>query len=599
MTPEAIAFATGTVGFFGIVLALKAAFAVLSERKVLTQAQESLVSSEAWESDEAFPVEGAKLNDWLGKMGIPSRSFVGDFIRTCWSAWLGGRSASLAELHALVARRERGRREVRVSAGIAATLLIIGIVGTLWCVHGILQNFSVPTTISGESAEVSEGAERVNSLVQELGGAFWPSLVALGFTILVVCSRGLYAMGIHRLSLDLDSFAVDVLIPRYRVASLAEQTHEVRDNLRQVIDRLLQREADFHSSAEKFHEAVREISPALKDLGTASATSLEAARSMTEQARTIADGFNRLLGEDSPMHRAVEGFILIQDASKRTANILNSVSEVLAKTNRESDEWLALIVDALKAIIAQSTDKHLESQRQTRMLVQEVATRLGDLGRGFGGADFAQVSNHLETIRKELQEGRKAASDQLATLSKDTTQSGSQLVLVLEAVREGNRKLEGLVEIRNLVVTHLRDSTQLSPRVPVVDKGGRDEKKDGNHPSATGAPQDEGTATTGEDWEPLVGVGQPHFPVTSDKDGDSFGRDVDTTGDPRLLQFGGARSPEDGAGVGSPGPGRQPSGSGQSAGRQLGGAQKPPGDSNVPEGPKSLLSKILPWNWRR
>ena len=72
---------------------------------------------------------------------IHPESGVADVIRACWSASLGSRATSLTELHVLVARRERSKAPARLSAGIAAVLLIIGIVGTLSSVKPILEAF--------------------------------------------------------------------------------------------------------------------------------------------------------------------------------------------------------------------------------------------------------------------------------------------------------------------------------------------------------------------------------------------------------------------------------------------------------------------------
>lgn len=116
----------------------------------------------------------------------------------------------------LVARRERSKLAGKPSGGIASLLLIIGILGTLWSIHPVLKAFqfkvsastgAIPLDDGPALVNVADSTELVNSLMNNLGDAFMPSLTALIFTILVVALRGWYSLALHRYTLELDRFA--------------------------------------------------------------------------------------------------------------------------------------------------------------------------------------------------------------------------------------------------------------------------------------------------------------------------------------------------------------------------------------------------------
>ena len=192
---------------------------------------------------------------------IDPESCIADFIRACWSAWLGGRGATLTELHVLVARRERARGSARFSAGIAGLLLVVGIVGTLSSIHPVLKAFQFKVTSDGELEGVVASTELVNSLVNDLGDAFWPSLVALVGTVLVVLFRGLYSLSLHQYVLALDRFAIGTLIPRYRPNSLADEYGEVNSALTQLAERIQSREQNFEGVVKRAAKTRRRDHP--------------------------------------------------------------------------------------------------------------------------------------------------------------------------------------------------------------------------------------------------------------------------------------------------------------------------------------------------
>ncbi len=379
----------------GCIAALQSWTRISNEKKGVKRAESALMGDASW--DDAYPYDKLKLAVWLREKGIKPDSHLGDFMRTCWSAWLGGRPASLTELHVLVARRERSHGSTRLSAGIAALLLVFGIVGTLSSIKPVLRDFkflvaeesqAVPSgkdprpidentktsdglESSKDATSVSANTELVNTLIHNLGNAFWPSLLALLGTIAVVSCRGLYSLALHKFTLDLDRFAVDTLIPRYRVPSLSEQYQEVKATLASVTENLLKREGRFHEAVEKLEKLVTGISPAFSGLDAAASASKEAAEKLSSQAQSITEGLNRHLGLKSPIHRAVRGFEAMFEKTEATLGNLSSVVAEIGQSNTASRNELETAIQALTESVGRIAEVHLSHQSEAAAALKE------------------------------------------------------------------------------------------------------------------------------------------------------------------------------------------------------------------------------------
>lgn len=366
----------------GCIAAAHSWIRISKERKRIAVSERILTGDDAW--NEAYPHDIANLRAWLRTKAIKDDSHLGDFIRTCWSAWLGGRPASLTELHVLVARRERSCNATRLSAGIAALLLVCGIVGTLSAIKPVLGDFRFdpvggqPTTegiqASGADTNAGDGdasTDRVNKLIHDLGDAFWPSLAALLGTILVVSCRGLYSLSLHKFTLDLDRFAVDTLIPRYRVPSLSEQYQEVKATLTSVTESLLQREGRFHEAVQQLESFVAGISPALSGLSVAATSAKEATEALSSGATSITDALDRNLGAKSSFHRAIKGLDLIFEKTQQALTNFASVVENVGESNTASRQALESAIQALAHSVGQIAADHRTQQAEANAALRE------------------------------------------------------------------------------------------------------------------------------------------------------------------------------------------------------------------------------------
>jgi hypothetical protein len=250
------------IGMIGIASALAAVGEVLREFKILEKAKGFLQGTEGGSHlhSETSP------SNWLKERGVDTDSHARDQLETVWSGWRAQRIPTLGELHVLALRRERSRSSARISGGIAASLLICGIAGTLWAVHPILSGFKIEMRPEGTVQEASRSAETVLAMVHGLGTAFWPSLAAMLSTLAVVFFRGLYLNKANQLARALDRFACDDLFPLFRLPTLTEQMDDVKKEFFDLALRIDARDKEFVTAVgtlKQIVEGLRESAPAL------------------------------------------------------------------------------------------------------------------------------------------------------------------------------------------------------------------------------------------------------------------------------------------------------------------------------------------------
>lgn len=455
----------------GCIAALHSWTRISDEQKRIKSAESLLTGDAAW--NDAYPHDKLQLSAWLRQKGIKTDSHLGDYIRTCWSAWLGGRPASLTELHVLVARRERSHIMTRLSAGIAALLLVCGIVGTLSAIKPVLGNFrfdAVSTQTAEEQSDVSDvgsdhATARVNNLIRELGDAFWPSIFALAGTILVVSSRGLYALSLNRFTLNLDSFAVDTLIPRYRVPSLSEQYQEVKATLSAVTISIVEREGRFHKAVEQLENLVTGISPAFSDLKSAISANQEAAASLASGTKSIAETLDKNLGSKSKIHLAMVDLESVYDKTNQSLNQLTVVIQDIGQNNLLNQQQLESTIGNLSNSIEKITDDHRTTHTETKKAVDELKgslTGISDLVRVSSQkaveAGMELVHSNLNNLNIEQKKWHASSADELKVVTEkatsDLVKSGSQLAVEANKIASTIIKIDSTAEAAKVEITN-------------------------------------------------------------------------------------------------------------------------------------------------
>ena len=448
--PAFWAVVAALIGVIGALAALRAWIVIQQERKKIVAAKGALIGNEAWLG--AHGSSEIELNQWLARRGIKSESFISDIVHACWAAWLGGRAASLTELHTLVARRERSKLPAKLSSGVAALLLIIGIVGTLSSVKPILKAFQFKVSSDGELQGAAESTELINGLLSSLGDAFWPSLVALSFTVLVVFIRGIYLMSLHQFSLDLDRFAIGTILPQYRLHSISEEYREVKKILGDLAESILNREKNFSKVVGDLKVLSEGLHPVILALENTTKASAEASETLSSRSRSIADGLTKTLGGSSPIYKAVKGF---EGIFERTTAMLDRLSGQIENLGIANDkerndlaQFVACIKEETRAIIDDVADERKRSGETAAAITSSMNDGLQALHSGLTKFEEQQKRSWTES-KDEL---RTMATNALAstlmeamTKVDELTQAGAAIPVTLEKLERAvavNSKLE-------------------------------------------------------------------------------------------------------------------------------------------------------------
>jgi ABC-type transporter Mla subunit MlaD len=495
-----------SIASIGCITALYSWRRIAAEQKAIKNTEIKLTSDESW--NDAYPHEKVRLASWLRSHGIKPDSYIGDFIRTCWSAWLGGRPASLTELHTLVARRERNYKATRLSAGIAGLLLVFGIMGTLSAVKPVLEKFQIqvaeqPVDPSQNQTEndqlnqnlddgrdaafVAKNADKVNLLIRNLGGAFLPSLLALFGTICVVTCRGIYSQALYKFTLELDRFAVDTLIPRYRIIPLSEQFESIKASMSQLTDTIAQRESNFENVVEKLDKLVAGIAPSLAGLDSAAKASMESVDALTKGSTSIADALNRHLGARSSIHRAIKGLDKTYTDVESWFKELACISETINKSNTTSKKQLNEAIIALAGFLNKSVQDFEENREKmidaidglrselnvipdqivntgenaTKQAIKAAVTANQDLQKKF----FERNVSFLETVNTTIKSEVRKFDKVSASLSDQSAKIETSIESLNDVKNDIKKSIEAVssVEVRDIKDVVEKTPSQVSP----------------------------------------------------------------------------------------------------------------------------------------
>jgi len=452
--------------FVGCLAAWNARVAVLKESRRLRSAENRLTAAEAWQ--EAYTPDQVEFSKWMRESGVERDSHLSDYFRSCWAAWIGGRAVSLSELHQLVSRRERSRRTARISGGIATLLLVVGILGTLFSIHPVLKDFQLPMNPSGELTpeELSESTEKVNSLISNLGDAFFPSLVALLGTVLVVSCRGLYSYQLNRFVLELDSFAVDFLIPKFRPATITDQFRDVKEIFVGLSDSISEREGKFEGVVEQLNTFVEKVGPAVEaisaaasSLNLASEVSQKSAETLSSRSQSISNGITRHLGKRSPMYKAISGF---EDIFSRTESTLEKLAELVEEQgegNRADRKELTMVIESLEKAVGQISDDHETDRKSSREAADDLKKEVEKLPKQIDSKAKEAIEAGISAIEEQLrslQEDQKQEGEKLAKEIRD------ELLLKIEEISESAAILPDQIEQLQKVIDGSREITEES-----------------------------------------------------------------------------------------------------------------------------------------
>ncbi len=423
--PTAIIIIIGLIGFLAAVAAwqqIRGEFAPLEHlRRFFKDGQGAL---QALGQENLYSTTAA---EWLRANGIPQESHAADHLLAVWGGWLAQRLPTLGELHSLSARRERGRGAARWSTGIVAVLLVCGVAGTLVAIHPVLSRFNIQVDASGTVQDAAKSAENVMSMIHQLGNSFWPSIVAITFTLLIVMARSGYNHAAFLLGRELDRFTVDSLLPAFRLRTVGEEFIDTQVKLGSLADSIERRDRDFADAIQALPDIIKEMRNAGAELRSAAKQVATAASRLSTDASGVINGLASHLGEDGALVRSVLGFKQSVDRNQEAAQLLAAASKGLENTTRTFTDVVEHVPRALEKGCTDAIGKFTEQSREAAEVTRKnIADTVGS-----AVAPLNESAAKIQAIKGEisavLAEGKTALDAAGVQFHRNTDAAETQL----------------------------------------------------------------------------------------------------------------------------------------------------------------------------
>lgn len=345
VTPIVISALVGCIGVFGLVAALIATNGIGRERSRLKHGREVLRDLPLGQPPSF------DYREWINEhRGLADSHFTDHILATSGAAQ-SGRAVTLHELHEVSARREARRLSASMSGGVTTLLLVCGIAGTLWCIKPVLSGFDIRANPAGEF-EAAESAQTATKLIQDLSGAFLPSLVALVLTILVTFVRGFYTHTRGALAGELDRFALEDLFPRFPPPSVSRELDEVRSQLAELVTQMVASQRNFDHFVDRLSGAARNFRAQAPPLQDASKRFVDAADILSPKLDELRTTLSGSLGATSPLCTQLGSLDTLSKQVTATVQEMHLAGTVLTKHLHESHLLLREIAADLPAQIA-------------------------------------------------------------------------------------------------------------------------------------------------------------------------------------------------------------------------------------------------------
>ena len=273
----------------------------------------------------------------------------------------------------------------------------------------------MPAADAPSLVNVEDSTALVNTLMHSLGDAFLPSLVALGFTILVVALRGIYSLGLQRYTLELDRFAMGTVMPHYRPRSIADEYEEVRTTFGSLAKTMGDREEKFDKVIAQLSKFVDSVGPTLAGLDTGIGKMTTAADALAAKSNSIADTLSRTLGNKSPLYAAVNGFEGIFATTNERLDQLSQHIEGIRSEQQADRKAMLGTLEEISGVINRVAGDHQHDR-------EEVSENIADLK-----AVVEKIpANLIESARKTFDDGMDAMRTTLKeSLDKQTKEAES------------------------------------------------------------------------------------------------------------------------------------------------------------------------------
>lgn len=354
MTPLSIAFLVGLIGIFGIFSALHAVSSIIKEANSLDRGRRLLEDLPA-----DLPID-YDYRSWIIEQdaGLSDTHF-GDHLFSAALAAKSGRAVTLHEFHQLSNRREDRRKDARLSGGITALLLVCGIAGTLLAIKPILGDFSVTSDPAGIS-NAADNVAKATDLIQSLGEAFLPSLVALGLTVFVAFARGFYTQLRGHLAGKLDEFDLQDLFHRFPPPSISNEMNNVRAQLTDLVTQILASQRNLDGFVQQLTNAASVFQGETPKLQKVSKEILGAVNKLTPAITSLDNSISQNFGQSSPLITNLNGIAAISsdvvNATKELKSAGSSISKSIDLTSRMLKQSADLIESQIQSAGVKTTE---------------------------------------------------------------------------------------------------------------------------------------------------------------------------------------------------------------------------------------------------
>lgn len=429
---EIIAIGVGGYALIGCIMALIARANVVSETGFIRRLSQIISNQTTW--SEVYETD---TKTWLKKAGISPDSHAGALLTAVKGGWAGGKLPTLGELQLGVMRREKGKFSLRSANAIAATLLIVGIAGTLVGVHPILIDFKIGIAADGTVQEAADSAQKLMEMVSGLGNAFLPSLAALGGTLIVLLFRSLYVFEAVKLLKESDLIVADQLVPAFRIPTQEEVFRSVNEQFSNLSDRMVRRDEQFSGAVNALLGVVEALSKMTPDLDRSIQALANTASNLSGSSESVVAALDKSFNEQSPV--------------AKTLTLVEELSGKISTSYSEFTGELKIFTDLSKTSTEQMARASERLAKSTKEFSQDLKAELTEVKEG-----TVKASN--ETVNSLAESKAKFSEALEGGLTKLSTSAGELQKTVSNAAKEAADRVDSSAQRAEAKVLEVIDS---------------------------------------------------------------------------------------------------------------------------------------------
>lgn len=325
------------------------------------------------------------------------------------------RLPSIDDLHEWSLDREFGRPCVSLHRLVVSSLLIMGILGTLLGVHICLES----------------AAGNSKTILEQLPPALTPSMMAVGFTIVLAIFKGIYSTKLENLLGKLDRYTLDTLVPALQPADSFEDMDTAMSNTLQSVNDLIKRFGTIVSAtvdagravstyAHDLQQAIDCVKEICDRLGEAKECSESAAKSIGAAIKKLGDIWGDLSSHFKDMNADAGELRALNREVCESLNDIENKYIILGKGIESGTQELTAELDNLRVHehSYDGLDEIVNSLKQKAPELADLRTRASRMQEGAHklSQSATDAAKHTGNTRTGLESICKVQSDTVAML---------------------------------------------------------------------------------------------------------------------------------------------------------------------------------------